>query len=287
VESSSPRSWTITSARGSITVFDVGANLNGFLYDGFQYLRGHESGEGLLSHPARAGCAVLVPFANRIRLGKYSFGGRAYQLPLNDSSGPNAIHGLLANVRWDLSKLARDQIVFSRDFPGEPGYPFPFRAQVSYVLKDEGLEVQLSVENLGNQDMPITAGAHPYFRLDGDLSEWILYLKSRGRLLANEGKIPTGQILEEDPSGRLDDRELDHCYAIEGDVLLQNRKGLRLELKGFRYLQVYVPPRRDSVALEPMTGAPDAFNNGMGLTILGPGESLKASFKVIPLPHDD
>lgn len=287
MEPSSPRSWTITRGRGSITVFDVGANLNGFLYDGFQYLRGHETGDSLLSHPAQAGCAVLVPFANRIRSGKYSFGGGAYQLPLNDSSGPNAIHGLLANVRWDLSELARDRLVFSRDFPGEPGYPFPFRAQVSYVLKEEGLEVRLSVENLGNHDMPITAGAHPYFRLDGDLSEWTLYLKSRGRLLVGKDKIPTGQILEEDPSGRLDDRELDHCYAIEGDVLLQSHKGLRLELEGFRYLQVYVPPRRDSVALEPMTGAPDAFNNGMGLTILGLGESLKASFKVIPLAHED
>ena len=48
----------------------------------------------------------------------------------------------------------------------------------------------------------------------------------------------------------------------------------------YRYLQVYTPPGRESIAIEPMTCAPNAFNNGMGLIRLDPGEAFTASFGI-------
>src|SRR5262245_7308071 len=43
--------------------------------------------------PTRSGIPVLFPFPNRIRAGRFSWGGRDYQLPLNDSAAVNAAHG--------------------------------------------------------------------------------------------------------------------------------------------------------------------------------------------------
>ncbi len=43
--------------------------------------------------PTRSGIPILFPFPNRIRDGKYNFGGKDYNLPLNDPAKKNAIHG--------------------------------------------------------------------------------------------------------------------------------------------------------------------------------------------------
>src|SRR5712692_7096726 len=40
--------------------------------------------------PTRSGIPILFPFPNRLRSGHFVWKGKEYQLPLNDSSGPNA-----------------------------------------------------------------------------------------------------------------------------------------------------------------------------------------------------
>ncbi len=45
----------------------------------------------------------------------------------------------------------------------------------------------------------------------------------------------------------------------------------------YGYVQVFTHPRRHCLAIEPMTCAPNAFQNGMGLVVLQPGQSLLAA----------
>jgi aldose 1-epimerase len=40
--------------------------------------------------------------------------------------------------------------------------------------------------------------------------------------------------------------------------------------------------RRRSLAIEPMTCAPDAFNSGAGLIVLEPGESSSSTWGITP-----
>jgi aldose 1-epimerase len=46
------------------------------------------------------------------------------------------------------------------------------------------------------------------------------------------------------------------------------------------YIVVYTPGRRDSIAIEPQTANVNAFNNGEGLTVLNPGQSLSGQIGV-------
>ena len=48
----------------------------------------------------------------------------------------------------------------------------------------------------------------------------------------------------------------------------------------YNYLQVFIPPLRNSIAIEPMTCNTDAFNNKEGLIILEPDQQFKASYGV-------
>jgi aldose 1-epimerase len=80
------------------------------------------------------------------------------------------------------------------------------------------------------------------------------------------------------------DRFLDACLELETMegtptcLLLDRAKGLQLAVSQAaptcRHLQVFTHPNRHGIALEPMSCAPDAFNNGMGLQILATKEAL-------------
>ena len=48
----------------------------------------------------------------------------------------------------------------------------------------------------------------------------------------------------------------------------------------YNFLQVYIPPDRCSIAIEPMTCSTNAFNNKEGLIILKPGEKFEAAYGV-------
>ena len=63
-------------------------------------------------------------------------------------------------------------------------------------------------------------------------------------------------------------------------TLCNSSIGLTLTIKtdkSYPYLLIYTPAHRNSIAIENLSAAPDAFNNKMGLEILKPGESI--SFK--------
>ena len=78
--------------------------------------------------------------------------------------------------------------------------------------------------------------------------------------------------------------ELDHCFVLDTNnvhdiEMLYPKLGKRLQLSfgsesdQQRFLQVYTPKDRQSIAIEPMTCAPNAFHNSMGLLQLEPGRS--------------
>jgi aldose 1-epimerase len=90
--------------------------------------------------------------------------------------------------------------------------------------------------------------------------------------------------------------KLDHAFTdLQRDAdgtarvtLRHGRQQLVIQLdRSFEYVQVFtgdtlpaLTRRRQGVAVEPMTCAPNAFNNGWGLRLLAPGESFHAQWSV-------
>jgi aldose 1-epimerase len=52
----------------------------------------------------------------------------------------------------------------------------------------------------------------------------------------------------------------------------------------YPYLQIFIPNHRKSIAIENLSAAPDAFNNGIGLKVLAPGESASYTTKFVIHP---
>jgi len=59
--------------------------------------------------------------------------------------------------------------------------------------------------------------------------------------------------------------------------------GYILELKSSEkdsYLQLYTPPHKNTIAIEPTTGVSNSFNNGIGLKTLQPNETYTISWNL-------
>ena len=263
--------------------------------------------------PGRNGFPVLFPFPNRIRDGRFTFGGKDYQLPLNKP--PHAIHGFAIEADWEVVAHGVDdsgahvvgRFQISRQSPGSRAcWPADAILELRYTLAGRRLTLDVTVTNPSAGPLPYGFGVHSYFRLpleaDGDRRRTSILLPAAEYWVLQDS-LPTGERRPVD--ARLDFRA---GQAIDGlvrddvlTVLAHDADGwgrarlrdlnlgseIRLEFdRAFRELVVFTPPGPGGViAIEPYTQATDAINlqaRGVdaGLRVLGPGGTERMSLRV-------
>lgn len=89
-------SWHLVRGDQSTVVVELGAALRDYVVHGRPLLEGCPPGAPITGGRGQ----VLVPWPNRVGEGRYRFGGRTLQLPLNEAETGNAIHGLMRWVLW-------------------------------------------------------------------------------------------------------------------------------------------------------------------------------------------
>lgn len=227
--------------------------------------------------------SLLFPFPNRVQDGLYIFNQEPYQLKTNEKPLNNAIHGLVFDKKFELEKSeAKDSeatLTLSYTSNGDlEGFPFSFKFSVSYFLNAIGeLTVRFSAENLGDKAFPFGFGWHPYFNCT-TIANNSLTFKGKDQFVNSERNIP----IEFVPSKLSDtflikDQFFDDAFTLHTPAVQLEDENYTLDL-GFEnntkaYLQIYTPPHRKTIAIEPMTCPADAFNNKYGLKILQPKES--------------
>jgi len=273
-----------------------GANVLHLDFQGENVLDGYTTPEEL--EAAKWGkSALLFPFPNRLDRGKYEWLGRSYQFPLNNSATENAIHGFVREEAFevDFIFLAKDHasILCSYTYEGQRDYyPFPFTLELEFMIHDNGVfTVEVAVRNLHDQAIPVGFGWHPYFRLADRADAHRMQLPACHKIEINERMIPTGarsafpDFLRKKSIGQL---VLDNCFSVERSggsyQMALEKEGRVLSVKAsarqFPYFQVFTPPHRESVALEPMSCNVNALNNHEGLVALAPDQEWKAKVEV-------
>ncbi|MDO4997861.1 MAG: aldose 1-epimerase [Neisseria sp.] len=230
--------------------------------------------------------AKLSPFACRLNQSAYTFAGENHHLAKHVLNG-HAIHGLLYDAEFSLLKFGSDeqscfvQLSYLYDFE-EKGYPFVYRTIVTYRLSEQGLRIETEVKNVGKTALPLADGWHPYFALNGGVDEWTLRINGNQQLAFNQDLLPTGERIADTrfvEANSLQGIELDNSFVLnDGELACELSDGkLNLQLfaeQNYPILQVYIPPERNRIAIENLSGAPDCFNNQIGLQIVQPQETI-------------
>ncbi len=244
----------------------------------------------------------LFPFPNRIEGGKYKFKEQNYQLECNFQQENNAIHGLVFNQPFEVIAKEDGDIgctLVLRYLTSEEksGYPFINMIEIDYKWTEENqFECTTKITNLSDNSMPVGHGWHPYF-MAGNVVVDNLHIQFPSQVIleVNEKGIPTGKQSEYqkfNSLSQLKNTKFDSCFLLKtdtgkADIIIENNKDnfkyniwQETGIQKYNYLQVYTPPSRKSIAFEPMTCSPNAFNNGNGLIILAPHERIALSWGV-------
>lgn len=239
----------------------------------------------------------LYPFPNRLKNGQYSWEGKTYQFPINDGQTGNALHGFGSDkplkIEEVILKETQASMLLSYHYEGDIGaYPFPFNFTVSLKIEATGsFEVNMLFENTGQSALPIGWGWHPYFKLSDKVESHDLQTPPIALIGIDKYMIPTGKTYAFDDflsMKKIGSTVLDNCFKIDhrgqnAIIQLSGTKGMlqywqETGIAKYNYVQLFTPPYRESLAIEPMTCNVDAFNNSEGLIRLEPGESSGCSF---------
>ena len=188
--------------------------------------------------------------------------------------------------------------------------------ETTFAIGADGLTQRVKATNLSHDFAPWGTGPHPYLVAPGDLDDWTLTLPAAQVLTVTPDRLsPVGLQPVTADAERFDFREprtlgavmIDHAYTD----LVRDRDGLVTarvtDAHGAGaaitwdsrcpWVQVHTadqpggpdaPGHRAGLAVEPMTCAPDAFNDDSypfdtGLGVIAPGDASKASWRISAL----
>lgn len=291
--------WTIAHDGQVAVIVEIGGGVRAYEADGVAVVDGYSEAE--LCQGAAG--QVLAPWPNRIRDGRYAFGGVTHQLALTEPDRNNAIHGLVNWDRWQPVEVAADRVVLEHELVPRPGYPWPLRLRTTWSVGPQGLRADHEVTNLGVEPCPFGLASHPYLVVPAvPVDELRLRVPAGSRLLFDGRGLPIGAARvaggEYDfttartiGAARLDvafgDIESDADGGSAADILAPDGSGVRVWADAaFDWWQVYtgdtlsLPRNRRSVALEPMTCPPDAFRSGRDVIVLEPGRTWGGSWGI-------
>ncbi|MCU1457643.1 MAG: Aldose 1-epimerase [Actinomycetia bacterium] len=239
------------------------------------------------------GLPLLAPWANRLSAWRYRAAGRTVDLaglPLHVDDNGLPIHGLLlGRSSWsveDVRVVRGTARLRASTVVDAPAFPFAHRIEVAVTAGETALRIDTSVVPTARRAVPISFGWHPYLRLPGDepRSRWRLRLPARRRLITDGLGIPNGAVEREPAENRsIGRRTLDAGYALSRSrrLAIESDGGRSVEVacgSGYSFAQVWVPPRRPFVALEPMTAPTNALVTGEHLSVTEP---FTASFALV------
>lgn len=231
-----------------------------------------------------------------------------------------AMHGLLLDSRVeDVRRETTEEAdcVLASFAAGDFGQRWPSRTELSFenALRDDSFTLSITATNAGSEPLPMGIGWHPYFAVpSGRREQAHLHIPARRRALVNDYDevLPTGELEPVTgtpydfsmPGGRtLGNLFLDDCFVDldlsgrspggGGEVVAEiidpeGSYGLRVVAVSppVQAIQVYAPPDRDFVALEPQLNWADPFgaqwgpDMDTGMVMLEPRESVTYSVRL-------
>lgn len=293
----------LASGEHEATVTDVGAKIRRYAVGGRDVFTPFGADEVA---PAGHG-ALLAPWPNRLRDGRYTFEGTTHQVAISEPPTGTALHGLVMWQRWsvvpmdDADHARGAAVTLELRPPAGGGYPFDLLLRVTYRLGDAGLHVRATATNLGTGPAPYGIGFHPWLSPGpGSLDDCTFQLDAATRVLVDDRLLPVGT---EPAAGDVDLRtprparglDLDDAYLDA----LRDADGLswaRLTGSDGRTAAVWMDGtmdcwqvcsgdhidaldyRRTGMAAEPMSCIADAFRTGERLVVLQPGATHEVTW---------
>ena len=213
--------------------------------------------------PLGWGAYPMVPWAGRIRGGRFEFRGVTYELPRNHEG--HAMHGVGYTCAWTVISSTATRIDLRLDLPADETWPFGGVVLQSFDVSDRAVTGAMSV-TATERAFPVSFGWHPWFRKPTrlDFTPTAMYRR-------DDDHIAVDDLVAVRP-GPWDD-----CFVNLHPVGM-TIGGVDLRLTSPCTDWVVFDEPAHATCVEPQTGPPDAFT--IRPVALEPGQTATTSLVV-------
>lgn len=273
---------------------EYGLTIQSMIINGISVIEGYENEQDMKQYKGYRQ-TFMIPFCGRIADGTFLYQNEVYPLKINRAKENCTIHGLLYNKSFQFISEVRSNntVIYAFKYvynQTDEGFPFAFSTNIEFHLMQNECEIKIQVENLSERNMPLQIGWHPYFTLGETIDEYELKMDENMEIKLNERKMASGETVFNE---RYKEAEIianttfDNCFHYlkngKNKTIITHRKNnmsLEISQENMPYVQLYNPPTRSSIAIEPMSGSVSCFENGNGLIHLSPTHKVNVSFGV-------
>ena len=192
--------YALVGASLEARVLTYGATISKIIFDSRDMVLGFKDLDGYLANDSYIG-ATVGRFANRIKNGCFSIGGKDYQVTCNEK-GRGHLHG--GKIGFD-KKIWSAEIIDDGDRPsvrmnvgacdGEEGFPGNITVSVTFTVNDSGLSIEYSA--VSDADTLFSPTNHSYFTLGNPkvTHDSLVHLESSFYTPVGDGFVPDGSVI--------------------------------------------------------------------------------------------
>lgn len=240
---------------------------------------------------------VLFPFVGILKDGRYTYEGKEYKISNR--------HGFARDYEHEVSSKGDNfiEFVFSSNEETKKIYPFDFKFYMKYILEGRKLTLEYRVENIGDNEMYFSLGAHPAFSMpvgNGvDFSDYYIEFEKDeegiSKIIENAlvlswktKKVFEGKIFKLNKNSFIDDAVILENTNSKIVYLKSKKNNRKIEFKydGFRYMAFWNMPGAEFICFEPWNGITDFDNcsgdlkEKAGIEKIGAGEIYKKAIEI-------
>jgi len=215
---------------------------------------------------------VLFPIVGRLKNNNYLYNDQKYKMTQ---------HGFARDKEFELIDQSENHLTYSlnEDKESLEKYPFKFRLEIKYTIKENSLAVSYKVKNRDQKKMYFSIGAHPAFywplNENENKEDYFLefekdenasrYLLDSGLLNGNKEKIIKKSKILKLSSNTFKDDALVFKNLKSEKIILKNRKSdlkVEMEFEKFPYLGIWSQSAAAPfICIEPWHGIADSTDS--------------------------
>ncbi|KAB7668426.1 hypothetical protein [Bacillus sp. B1-b2] len=228
-----------------------------------------------MSKSIRGGIPILFPICGALTNKQYRWNNHTYAM--NN-------HGFARDMEWvvERTELTEDyaEIDVSLTSTQETldAFPFAFTILFTYTLNASSLMIKQQFINDSEDEMPISAGFHPYFKGNHKKINYTIPSTKRfdyhDRQWKDKSGFPTEVSLHEAQV---------FTELKENVVIFQNENHSSIQLTfspEYKYIAVWTEKEEEYVCIEPWMGLMDEINTNRNITTISPKSALETNFTI-------
>ena len=236
----------------------------------------------------------MLPYASFIQDSRFPYFGITRLVSKNCVFSKFPMHGDVWRSALQIDSHNQTDTVLSYKHYKKEGFPFSYTAKIEYKLRDNCLQINLTLQNDSALPMPYGMGIHPFFKKETDtlliFDAPKIWYRGDDPILGHPYTVPNHLNFKNGLPVPGNGTDISFGSWNSQATIVYPGQNVAIEIqadRNFRHLILYAPKGKDFFCLEPVTNTPDAFNLaslgivGTGIQSLGPHQTAVGTIELL------